>query len=226
MNKKLFLFVSIPMLVFLSSCLTSLNRLVTYSTVRADNRITGSWQIENLQINIETLPSSNFYKELLTSIKTKEEKKSVFDSGEDSILYSNSYVANFVKNGYQYFMICSLIKFGNNLFANLEPVDARPVNATDTKMMEDLLGGGSYLASNTIARVVFRANEMEFQFIDPGYVRSQLTNGRVAIKYEKDNLFNTDLITASSHELQLFLTKYGSDQRLYNKENTITLKKI
>jgi len=226
MNKKLFLFASITMVVFLSSCLTSLNRLVTYSTVSTDNRITGAWQVENLQINIEAIPTSNFFKELVKSIKTKEEKKSVFDSKEDSILYSNSYVADFEKNGYQYFMVCSLIKLGNNLFANLEPVDAKPVNVPDAKMMEDLLGGGSFKASNTIARVVFNANEIEFQFIDPGYVRSQLANGRVAIKYEKDNLFNTDLITASSAELQVFLTKYGSDQRLYNKENSVTLKKI
>ena len=226
MNKKLFLFVSIMMVVFLSSCLTCLNHLATYSTVSTDNRINGSWQIENLQVNIEPLPASNFYKELVTSVKTKEEKTSVYDSKEDSILYSNSYVADFVKNGYQYFMICSLIKLGNNLFANLEPIDAKPVNVPDAKMMEDLLGGGSYKASNTIARVVFKSNEMEFQFIDPGYVRLQLANGRVAIKYEKDNLFNTDLITASSDELQLFLTKYGSDQRLYNKEKSVTLKKI
>ena len=226
MNKKLFLFVSITMVVFLSSCLTSLNRLVTYYTVSTDYRITGAWQMKNLQINIEAIPTSNFFKELVTSIKTKEEKKSVFDSKEDSILYSNSYVVDFVKNGYQYFMICSLIKLGNNLFANLEPVDAKPVNVPDEKMMEDLLGGGSFKASSTIARVVFNSNEVEFQFIDPVYVRSQLANGRVAIKYEKDNLFNTDLITASSAELQVFLTKYGSDQRLYNKENSVTLKKI
>jgi len=182
--------------------------------------------MKNLQINIEAIPTSNFFKELVTSIKTKEEKKSVFDSKEDSILYSNSYVADFVKNGYQYFMVCSLIKLGNNLFANLEPIDAKPVNPPDEKMMEDLLGGGSFKASSTIARVVFNSNEVEFQFIDPVYVRSQLANGRVAIKYEKDNLFNTDLITASSAELQVFLTKYGSDQRLYNKENSVTLKKI
>jgi len=214
------------MVVLLSSCLTSLNHLVTYSTVSTDNRITGTWQIENLKLNIEALPASSFYKDLLTSVKTKEEKKSVYDSKEDSILYSNSYVADFVKNGYQYFMICSLIKLGSNLFANLEPIDAKPVNVTDAKRMEDLLGGGSYKASNTIARVVFKANEMEFQFIDPGYVRSQLANGRVAIKYEKENLFNTDIITASSAELQVFLTKYGNDHRLYNQENSVTLKKI
>ena len=226
MNKKLFLFVSITMVVLLSSCLTSLNHLVTYSTVSTDNRITGTWQIENLKLNIEALPASSFYKDLLTSVKTKEEKTSVYDSKEDSILYSNSYVADFVKNGYQYFMICSLIKLGSNLFANLEPIDAKPVNVTDAKRMEDLLGGGSYKASNTIARVVFKANEMEFQFIDPGYVRSQLANGRVAIKYEKENLFNTDIITASSAELQVFLTKYGNDHRLYNQENSVTLKKI
>ncbi len=226
MNKKLFLSIAIMVVVSLSSCVTSLNRLVTYSTVSTDNRITGAWQMDKLQINIEAIPTSKFFKELVMSVRTKEEKKSVFDSEQDSILYSNSYVADFVKDGYQYFMICSLIKLGNYLFANFEPVDARPVTVQDSKNVEDLLGGGSFKASNTIARVVFKENEMEFQFIDPGYVRSQLANGRVAIKYERDNLFNTDLITASSAELQHFLTKYGSDQRLYNKENSVTLKKI
>ena len=226
MNKKPLLFASTMIVVSLTSCLTSLNRLVTYSTVSTDSRVTGNWQLENLQINIESIPVSIFYKELVASARTKEENKSVFDSEKDSLLYSNSYVADFVKNGYQYFMICSLIKLGNNLFANLEPVDAKPVNAANPKYREDLFGGGSYMSSNTIARVVFRSNEMAFQFINPDYVRSQLTNGRMAINYERDNLFNTDLITASSADLQLFLTKYGSDQRLYSKENSVTLKKI
>jgi hypothetical protein len=53
-----------------------------------------------------------------------------------------------------------------------------------------------------------------------------LKKGTLAIKYEKDDLFETDLITASSMDLQRLLAKYGRDERLYDKENTITLKKI
>ena len=226
MNKKLLLCASLMIFVFLSSCVTSLNRLVTYSTVSTDKRITGTWQLENFEIKIESIPVSAFYKDLLASTKTKEEKKSVFDSMEDSILYSNSYVVDFVKNGYRYYMICSLVKLGNNLFANIEPVDAKSISTPGEKETEDPLSEGSYIASNTIAKVEFRENEMEFQFINADYVQSQLNNGRLAIKYERDNLFATDLITASSADLQHFLTKYGNDQRLYIKENSVTLKKI
>ena len=34
--------------------------LVTYSTVTTDNRITGNWQFEDLQIKIESIPVSQF----------------------------------------------------------------------------------------------------------------------------------------------------------------------
>jgi len=226
MNKKLFVAASIIILTFFSSCLTSLNRLVTYSTVNADNRITGNWQYEDFQVKIESIPVSDFYKDILASMKAKGEMKSAFDSKEDSILYSNSYVANFIRNGYRYYMICSLVKLGNDLFANIEPVEAKPVEKPTEKDIDDLFSGGSYKTSNSIAKLVFKGDENEFRLIDPGFIREQLTKGTLAIKYEKDDLFSTDLITASSMDLQRLLAKYGRDERLYNKENTVTLKKI
>ena len=77
-----------------------------------------------------------------------------------------------------------------------------------------------------MAKVVFNGNHMEFRFLDSDFIRNQLINGRVGIKFEKDDLFRTSLITASSNDLQQFLRKYGNDERLYNKENTVTLNKI
>jgi len=226
MNKKLFLAASAMILTFFSSCLTSLNRLVTYSTVNTDNRITGNWQFEDLQIKIESIPVSDFYKDIVASIKAKGEIKSAFDGKEDSILYSNSYVAEFIRNGYRYYMICSLVKLGNDLFANIEPVGASQVNKPTGNDSDELFSGGSYITSNSVAKLVFNGNEMEFRFIDPGFIREQLKKGTLAIKYEKDDLFETDIITASSLDLQHFLVKYGKEERLYNKENTATLKKI
>ena len=92
--------------------------------------------------------------------------------------------------------------------------------------MDDLFQGGSYIPSHSIAKVVFQGNQMEFRFLNSGFIGEQLKNGRVAVKYEKDDLFQTNLITSSSKDLQQFLSKYGNDERLYSKENTITLKKI
>jgi hypothetical protein len=226
MYKKIYLAGAIIALIFLSSCLTSLHRLVTYTTVSTDKRITGNWQYEDLTIKIESIPGSHFTQEIIASRSTQEEKKSIYDSKEDSILYTKSYVIEFIKNGYRYYMTCSLIRLGNELFADIEPIDAKLLNNPTAKVVDELFSGGSYISSHSIAKVVFHNNETEFRFLNSDFILDQLKNGRVAIKYEKDDLFQTNLITSSSKDLQQFLTKYGNDERLYSKENTVTLKKI
>ena len=231
MNKKIFFTIALTAVIFLSSCLTSLHRLTTYTTVVADNRVIGNWQYEDMQVKIESIPGSQFLKEISTSIvtkdeKTNQEKKPVYDSKEDSLLYTKSYVATFNKNDYQYYMICSLVRLGDELYADIEPIEAKPLNKPTEKDMDDLFKGGSYISSHSIAKLVINGNEIKFRFLDTGFITDQLKNGRVALKYETDDLFNTSLITSSSKDLQQFLTKYGKDERLYSKENTITLKKI
>jgi len=226
MNKKICLATAVTGLFFLSSCLTSLQRLVDYTTVTTDNRITGNWQYEDLQVKIESIPGSRFFQDIMASISPKEEKKSLYDSKEDSLLYSRSYVVDFNKNGYHYYMVCSLIRLGNDIFADIEPVEVKPLNAPTSKDVDDLFQGGAYISSHSFAKVVFRENETEFRFMNSGFIRDQLKNGRVAIKYEKDDLFQTSLITSSPKDLRQFLSKYGKDERLYSKENTVTLKKI
>jgi len=226
MNKKIYQVAAITALIFLSSCLSSLQRLVTYTTVTTDNRIIGNWQYEDLPIKIESIPGSHFYKEVLASVSTPGEKKSVYDSKEDSMLYTKSYVVDFSKGGYRYYMACSLIRLGNEIFADIEPIEVIPLNNPTAKDVDDLFHGGSYISSHSIAKVVFRENETAFRFLNSDFIRDQLKNGRVAIKYEKDDLFQTSLVTSSSRDLQQFLIKYGNDERLYSKENTVTLKKI
>lgn len=226
MNKKNFQAMAIISLVFLSSCITSLQRLVTYTTVTSDNRITGNWQYEDLAVTIENIPGSLFFKNITASTAASGEIKSAFDSKEDSMLYSKSYIIDFARNGYRYYMTCCLVKLGNELFADIEPIDAKPLNNPDAKDMDDLFQGGSYITSHSIAKVVFRANQMEFRFLNSQFIGDQLKNGRIAVNYEKDDLFQTSIITSSPKDLQQFLSKYGNDERLYSKENTVTLKKI
>ncbi len=226
MNKKIFQVTAIASLIFLSSCITSLQRLVTYTTVTTDNRITGNWQYEDLPVKIESIPGSLFFKYITASISASGEVKSAYDSKKDSMLYSKSYVVDFTKNGYHYYMVCSLIKLGNELFVDIAPVDAKPLSNSAEKDRDDLFQGGTYIPSHSIAKVIFHSNQTEFRFLNSDYILDQLKNGRVAINYEKDDLFQTNLITSSSKDLQQFLSKYGNDERLYSKENTITLKKI
>ena len=108
---------------------------------------------------------------MLASIKTKGEIKSAFDSKEDSILYSNSYVAEFIRNGYQYYMICSLVKLGNEPFRQYRTGGGQTSKSPNEKDMEELFSGGSYITSNSIAKLVFKGNEIEFPFINPDFIR-------------------------------------------------------
>ena len=47
-----------------------------------------------------------------------EEKKSAYDSKEDSLLYSRSYIIDFTKNNYRYYMVCCLTRIGDDLYAD------------------------------------------------------------------------------------------------------------
>jgi len=225
MNKKIFLVASVATITFLSSCLTSLHNLVTYSTVTRDNRIAGNWQHDNMIIKIEPVPTSSFLKNISSAKVNGEEKKSNYDSKEDSLLYSNGYIMDFSKNNYRYYMVCCLTRIGNNLYADMQPLIAGPMNKPNATDDENLFSGGNYMTTHSIARLVVRENELQLSVLNDDFIKDQLNKGSAAIRYEKDDLFGTVLITASSTELRQFLAKYGNDERLYSSKNTITLKK-
>ena len=226
MNKKLSLVASLGIMALLSSCLTSLHNLATYKTVVSDNRITGNWRHDDMTMKIETIPTSYFFKKLTSAKVNGDEKKSVYDSKEDSLLYSISYIIDFTKNNYRYYMACCLTRIGEDLYADMEPLSAESVNKSTTSDIDDLFSGGSYTSTHSIAKLIFRSGELELRMLNDDFIKEQLSNGNAAVRYEKDDLFATTLITASSDELRQFLSKYGNDERLYSSKNTITLKKI
>src|ERR1043166_7617530 len=128
MNKKFFLVTAAVTMTLLSSCLTSLHNLVTYDTVVSDNRITGNWQYNNMAMKIESVPGSSFFRTMMAEKVNGEEKKSAYDSKEDSLLYSRSYIVDFTKNNYRYYMACCLTHIGHDLYADMEPLTAEFAN--------------------------------------------------------------------------------------------------
>lgn len=226
MNKKLFPLVSAVAMIFLPSCLTSLHNLVTYTTVVSDDRITGNWQHDELTVKIESVPTSSFIKSISSAKDDGAEKKSIYDSKEDSSLYSKSYLIQFTKNGYQYYMVCCLTHIGGDTYADLQPITAEPLDKATASNTDDLFSEGGYTATHSIAKLFLRGNELELRILNGDFIKDQLNNGTAAVRYEKDDLFATTLITASSEELRLFLSRYGNDERLYSSRNTITLKRI
>jgi hypothetical protein len=123
-------------------------------------------------------------------------------------------------------MACCLTRIGEDLYADMEPLTAEAVNKPTAGDIDDMFNGGSYTTTHSIAKLVFRGSELDLRILNGDFIKERLNNGTAAIKYEKDDLFSTTVITSSSKELRQFLSKYGNDERLYSSKNTITLKKI
>jgi len=222
--KKTIFIVSIILLVTASSCVTTLQPLVTYNTAIADSRLEGAWEQEGEKYIVQKVFNSDFYKKNQKDLeKSRKENNGQLSEKDkrDSVLFSKSYLIKYSKDGIQYLLFGSLIKLNGRLFMNFKPVGMTEI---DTSNVEIEINPSNRLDSYTIARIQFtNSNIMKLDFIDGSYLYDQIKAGRMKIKNETDELYDTFLITASTTELQQFLEKYGNDGRFFNKENSVTL---
>jgi hypothetical protein len=215
---------SVLILVTASSCVTTLQPLVTYNSAIADNRLEGAWEQDGQEYIVQKVFNSDFYKKNKKELeKSREKNNGLLSEKEkkDSVLYSKSYLIKYSKEGIQYLLFGNMIKLNGRLFMNFTPVVMASTNSTNEDSVIDLT---SRLNSYTIARVQFtNTSIMKLDFIDGDFLYKQIKAGRMKIKNETDELYDTFLITASTTELQQFLEKYGNDNRFFNKENSVTL---
>jgi hypothetical protein len=217
--KKINFIISTLILVATSSCVTSLRPLVTYNTAIADNRVEGAWEQEGQEYIVQKVFNSDFYKK---NKKDLEKTSQLSEKNKrDSVLYSKSYIIKYSKEGLEYLLFGSMIKLNGRLFMNFTPAD---LNSTDSTKDVPEFNLANPITSHTIARVEFsNTNTMKLDFIDGDFLYKQINAGRMKIKHETDELYDTFLITASTRELQQFLEKYGNDSRFFSKENSVTL---
>ena len=212
------------LIITASSCVTSLQPLVTYNTAIADNRLEGTWRQGEQEYIVQKVFNSDFYKKNkkdLEKSRTKNNGQLSEKDKRDSILFSKSYIIKYTKDGIQYLLFGSMIKLNGRVFMNFTPVD---MTSTDSTNKETEINLKNRLNSHTIARIEFsNTSTMKLDFIDGGYLYDQIKAGHMKIKHESEELYDTFLITASSIELQQFLQKYGDDSRFFNKENSVTL---
>ena len=222
--KKTIFIMSVLILVTASSCVTSLQPLVTYNTAIADNRLEGAWEQDGQEYIVKKVFNSEIYakhKEELEKSREKNNGQLSEKDKRDSVLYSKSYIIKYSKDDIQYMLLGSMIKLAGRLFMNFTPAD---ITSTDTSVGEDEINLKDRLFTHTIARIQFTNNNvMKLDFIDGGYLYDQIKAGRMKIKNETDELYDSFLITASTTELRNFLEKYGNDSRFFNKENSVTL---
>jgi len=224
--KKTIFIMSVLILVKASSCVTSLQPLVTYNSAIADNRLEGAWEQDGKEYIVHKVFNSDFYRKNKKDLeKNRKENNGQLSEKDkkDSILFSKSYIIKYTQNEIEYLLFGSMIKLNDRVFINFTPVDMTSIDSTNNETQINL---DNRLNSHTIARVQFsNTTTMTLDFIDGRYLYDQVKAGRIKIKNETDELYDTFLITASTRELQQFLEKYGNDSRFFNKENSVTLKR-
>ena len=154
-------------------------------------------------------------------------------SSPEEIKYFNSlYILSFRKNRVDHFMFLSFARINNNMFAQFEPLAAEEESkgsfAAGLKMHGDTPDKALWEPGNdhtfSFAKVRTNAGQLEFIPLDEDYMQEMLDRGAMAIPFEKDDWFDTKLITASPNQLQKFFHKYGDDERVFNKRYTLVLK--
>ena len=223
MKKAAFILSSGTALLF-SSCVTTLQPLVTHTTAISDERLVGIWDNDGQDYTVQKVFKSDLYQKNKKDLeKSRENNNGQLSDKEkrDSILFSKSYIIKYIKDGVKYELFGSLVKLNGQLFINFAPAD---MNRVDSQDVETELNLADRISSYTIARVQFSSStKIQLDFIDGGFLYDQVKAGRMKIKHESDDLYDTFLITASTTELQQFVSKYGNDNRFFNKENSVTL---
>jgi len=213
MTKSIFLLL-IPIMI-MQSCITSLQPLVTKNSAVTDSRLTGTWNSDGQDYTIQKVFESDFYNEQKNATMGGPPFK------RDSILFSKSYVIHYMKNKIKYDLYGSMIQLNGEYFMNFTSAN---MNQDDTTGLEMEVCPTCIHQTYTIARIRFsNSNTIKLDFINGDFLYEQINAGRMKLKHETDELYDTFLITASTNEMQQFILKYGKDDRFFDKENSVTL---
>jgi hypothetical protein len=214
---------AITISLIFSSCLTSLHPVTTAKNITTDDRVVGNWVGNDEDtVHILRFTESNSYKSVLGEVRGRQMNIKIDQpSGADSVLYARGYNIVFQKDGVVYSMFGGITRIGDQLF-----VDLIPLFSDDPKHAENsgFEYGLEYLTAFTMAKLeIVNNNQLNLHFLNGDFIKEQINNGNIHINHESDNLFENLLITASTEQLHQFLRKYGNDQRLFSKENSVTL---
>ncbi len=224
MNKIILCIITTAVMLLQSACITSLQPLVRWNDIVTQKQVVGAWQYKNDIITVEKMDESHIFHELTKMRIGGEHTGRAALQGkekEDSIFYSKSYAVSFKRNGVDYYMSAAIIRIDNSLYMELLPIlvsDPQQPEGSGYELSYD------YLPTFTIAKLEIKSNNSIYiQFLNGEYIKNQVVANRLKVSHEKDDVFGSFLVTASTGELQQFLKKYGNDERLYSSENSVTL---
>ena len=194
-------------LIFLSSCLTTLHPIFTEKDLAYDPKFIGTWNTER---------SGNKEKVVISNLATEN---SVELPGNISTIKQKGYFITYQdKDGDTKQYIAFLARIGKHLYFDYYPADKKE----DRKL--DEFFGVHFVRMHSSYRVeILKDGSFELSQLDGSYVKSLIDEKKIRISHETDADDNT-VITASTKELQQYLLKYGDEPSAYRSEKT-TFKK-
>ena len=196
------------LLIFLSSCLTTLHPIFTEKDLAYDPKLIGVWNTENEgkkgKVMISNLASEKSV-ELPGNISAIKQKGYFIIYQDENGKVSDQYIA-------------FLARIGKHLYFDYYPAEKKE----DRKL--DEFFGVHFVRMHTSYRVeILKDGSFELSQLDGSYVKSLIDEKKIRISHETDADDNT-VITASTKELQQYLLKYGDEPSAYRSEKT-TFKK-
>jgi len=193
------------LLIFLSSCLTTLHPIFTEKDLAYDPKLIGVWNTENEgkkgKVTINNLATENSV-ELPGNISAIKQKGYFIIYQDENGKVSDQYIA-------------FLARIGKHLYFDYFPADKKE----DRKL--DEFFGVHFVRMHTSYRVeILKDGSFELSQLDGSYVKSLIDEKKIRISHETDADDNT-VITASTKELQQYLLKYGDEPSAYRSEKTI-----
>jgi hypothetical protein len=218
MQKIFVLMMATVLMMANSSCVSSLQPVATAKTITTDNRLPGEWTDGKEVFKIQKMPLSD----ILNDGKEADSKLSIGSGGTDSVFFANSYsITAKRKDGTLYILTGTLSRIGDQYFVDFMSFGIKHPGENVNSSFEF---NYDYLPTFSVAQLTFDGKDkMVLNFLNGDFIKEQVNNGNLRLKHEKDDLFGSFLVTASSYELQQFLEKYGHDERLYSKDKSSVL---
>ena len=193
------------LLIFLSSCLTTLHPIFTEKDLAYDPKLIGTWNTENEgkkgKVIISCLATEN-------SIELPGNISAIKQRG-----YFISYQDENGKTSDQY--IAFLARIEKHLYFDYYPADKKE----DRKL--DEFFEVHFVRMHTSYRVeILKDGGFELSQLDGSYVKSLIDEKKIRISHETDAEGDIT-ITASTKELQQYLLKYGDEPSAYENDKTI-----
>ena len=207
--------------IFQSACVTSVHPLATYDRAVTDAKLPGIWKSESQEFLIQPCLESDYFKSGQNSSMSGDKIPFTTKEKEDSLLLTKSYIVEYSKGNGHYVMLANFVRLNDHLFMSCLPIDGSYTTHEGGGVAIDIPAS---MRGYTIAKVQWQnSNTLKLNFIDGSFLYDQIKSGRMKLKHESDDMYDTFLITASTNDLQHFLEKYGSDDRFFDKENSVTL---